>query len=356
MDKPRTILSDSVTLPPELPGRLLAWFAAHARTLPWREDRTPYKVWISEIMLQQTRVEAVKEYFVRFTGRFPSVAALAAADEGEVLKYWEGLGYYSRARNLHRAAQMIQNDLGGVFPSDLAALRQLPGVGAYTAGAVSSIAFGNPDPAVDGNVLRVLSRVTASLRSIDDEATKEIFTAALRQIYPAKCASDFTESLMELGALICIPNGEPLCQDCPLADLCQAKKQKSLDRIPVKKAKAARPVTAMTLLLLRTPGKIALRRRPAKGLLAKLWEFPHFESKVKLDEYLQTHGLDQSKLLPAGKHRHIFTHREWEMTGYLLTVDRELPDVEWFTLTEIRRDIAVPGAFQPFLEQIAATF
>jgi len=347
-------LPDFVTLPPELPARLLAWFAANARILPWREDRTPYKVWVSEIMLQQTRVEAVKEYFVRFTGRFPDTATLAAADENEVLKYWEGLGYYSRARNLHRAAQMIQHELNGVFPSDLAALRKLPGVGAYTAGAVSSIAFGNPDPAVDGNVLRVLSRLTGSLRSIDDEATKEMFTRALRQIYPAKQASDFTESLMELGALICIPNGEPLCDACPLVDLCLAKAQKLLDRIPVKKAKAKRQISQMTVLLLTAGGKIALRKRPAKGLLAKLWEFPNFDSAEKLRDFLTLHRLDAAKLSPAGSHRHIFTHREWEMTGYRLEIAAPVADLEWFTLKEIRRDIAIPGAFQPFLDVITA--
>ena len=215
---------------------LLEWYRVCKRTLPWRGTHDPYKVWVSEIMLQQTRVEAVKDYYVRFLQRFPTAEALAAADEEEVLKAWEGLGYYSRARNLHKAAKFVAE---GGFPKDFAGVRALPGVGDYTAGAICSIAYDMPCPAVDGNVLRVLTRLLADETNIDSAGAKDKFSALLKEVYP-KEAGEFCQALMELGALVCLPNGEPQCLLCPWRELCLARLHGEWERYPVRAPKRAR--------------------------------------------------------------------------------------------------------------------
>lgn len=317
---------------------LLEWYRVCKRDLPWRKARTFYSVLVSELMLQQTRVEAVKERYVQFLQRFPAPEALAGASEDEVLKNWEGLGYYSRARNLHKAAKIIAEQ---GFPKDFAGVRALPGVGDYTAGAICSIALGLPQPAVDGNVLRILSRLYADGANIDEPATRARWSELLRAAYPPE-TGDFCEALMELGAIVCVPNGAPLCGECPWAGLCRAHLAGEEERYPVRSEKKARRIVEATVLVLRCGNKYALEKRPAKGLLAGLWQFPFFEGEAP----------DFGKVLAEKRAKHIFTHVEWRMQGRLVQARAELPQYVWATADEIRRTYAVPSAFRAFMDWI----
>ena len=317
---------------------LLEWFRAHKRDLPWRHDRTPYTALVAELMLQQTRVEAVKERYVRFLAAFPTPEALAAADEEEVLKAWEGLGYYSRARNLHRAAKVIA-ERG--FPATFEGVRALPGVGDYTAGAVCSIALGLPVPAVDGNVLRILSRLYADDSNIDDAATKAAYVALLQQVYPPETA-DFCEALMELGAIVCVPNGAPACGACPWSGLCRAHLAGREEAFPVRAEKRARRTVDATVCVLRCGGRYALEKRPAKGLLAGLWQFPFFEGTPP----------ELGEVIAEKRAKHIFTHVEWRMTGRLIRTESELDPYTWVTARELREKYAVPSAFRAFMDWV----
>lgn len=302
---------------PFLPERLLPFFEKSARDLPWRKQRTPYAVLVSEIMLQQTRVDTVIDYFNRFMAELPSVQALAAAPEEKLLQLWEGLGYYRRVRNLQKAARMIMEDFGGDFPTEVKDLLKLPGVGAYTAGAIASIAFGRPAPAVDGNVLRVISRITASNWNAENAAE------ALQKQYPAGRCSDFTESLMELGATVCLPNGTPHCAACPVRDICQSA-DNGWQNWPVKAEKKPRKVEHLTVFILQNNGKTAHRRRPETGLLSGLWELPN-ESGTQPPEYAGQYG----RVSGVKKARHIFTHVEWQMTVYLIEAAQQSPEFIW---------------------------
>ena len=317
---------------------LLEWYRVCKRDLPWRRMRNPYTALVAELMLQQTRVEAVKERYVQFLEAFPTPEALAEASEEEVLKLWEGLGYYSRARNLHRAAKVIAEH---GFPQTFEGVRALPGVGDYTAGAVCSIALGLPAPAVDGNVLRVLSRLYADDSNIDDAATKPAYAVLLRKVYPADTA-DFCEALMELGAIVCVPNGAPLCGECPWKTLCRAHLSGMEDAYPVRKEKKARRIVEATVCVLKCGEKYALEKRPEKGLLAGLWQFPFFEGDVP----------DFGKPIAEKHAKHIFTHVEWRMTGKRIDVCEELPPYTWVTAQELREKYAVPSAFKAFLPWI----
>ena len=317
---------------------LLEWYRVCKRDLPWRKARTFYSVLVSELMLQQTRVEAVKERYVQFLQRFPAPEALAGASEDEVLKNWEGLGYYSRARNLHKAAKIIAEQ---GFPKDFAGVRALPGVGDYTAGAICSIALGLPQPAVDGNVLRILSRLYADGANIDEPATRARWSELLRAAYPPE-TGDFCEALMELGAIVCVPNGAPLCGACPWAGLCRAHLAGEEERYPVRSGKKARRIVEATVLVLCCGNKYALEKRPAKGLLAGLWQFPFFEGEAP----------DFGKVLAEKRAKHIFTHVEWRMQGRLVQARAELPQYVWATADEIRRTYAVPSALKAFMDWI----
>ena len=335
-----------------LPERLLPWFATHARDLPWRKDNEPYHVWLSEIMLQQTRVEAVKLYYLRFLKALPTIRALAHCDEDTLMKLWEGLGYYTRAKNLLRAARHIMIQNHGVFPSDYESLRKLPGVGAYTAGAIASICFDLPEPAVDGNVLRVLSRIYLDDGCIDDQAVKRRVQEGLRKVYETlpqgKCGS-MTQALMELGAVVCIPNGTPHCAECPCADLCKAKAQNAISLLPVRKEKKSRRIEYHTVFTLQCGNRIAIQKRPDKGLLAGLWELPH--ANGKLDPQSSIHqaeewGCQPSAFIWQAQRTHIFTHVEWHMTCVHLLCDN-MPDCyRWVTLQELETEAALPTAFR----------
>ena len=308
---------------------LLEWYDHHARILPWREEPTAYHVWISEIMLQQTRVEAVKPYYERFLRVFPDVKTLSEANEELLLKTWEGLGYYNRVRNLHKAAQMIMNEYAGEIPDTYEELLRLPGIGSYTAGAVSSIAFGRSVSAVDGNVLRIVARVRMDDEDILDAKVKKRIETELNQIMPEERPGDFNQAMMELGAMICIPNGEAKCQECPWHCFCQAKKYDRIQEFPKKKKKKARVIEEKTILVIQDAEKAALRKRPSKGLLAGMYEFPWLEGNKTSDEvlaYLKEAGFQVIHIKELEHSKHIFTHKEWHMVGYAVRVDELEPN------------------------------
>lgn len=362
---------------PAISGPLLAWYAVNARPLPWREDVSPYRVWISEIMLQQTRIEAARGYFTRFLAAFPDVTDLAAAPEDAVLKQWEGLGYYSRARNLHKAAKILCETYGGELPADYAALRALPGIGDYTAGAIASIAFGLPEPAVDGNVLRICTRLTVCDEDIGKDTVKKYFREQLREQYaaitaPCHCegapatvairtpsgnpdrdtyhCGAFSSALMELGETVCLP-GTPDCDACPLAPYCAAHAAGNETEFPHMPAKKPRRLEEKTVFVLRCGTRQALNRRPDKGLLAGLWELPNRPGRMDVETALhwaEEHGLEPAEIRPLGEAVHIFSHVEWHMTGIEILCAAENPAFTW---TEDIRQYAIPTAFRAYTKE-----
>ena len=312
---------------------LLDWYKKNARTLPWRENITPYRGWGSEIMLQQTRIEAARGYFLRFMQAFPTVETLANADIEDVLKLWEGLGYYSRARHLHECAKKICEDFGGVFPESAAELRRLPGIGDYTAGAVASLAYNKPEPAVDGNVLRVYARLTGCAENMGEDKVKKRVREELRALYPAGECAAFTSAWMELGEVICTP-ASPACDACPLSELCAAHKMHRETDYPRLPPKKPRKTENRRVLLLLCDNKVAVRKRPEKGLLAGLWELPN-----------DTQPIAPENAEFCGEAVHIFSHVEWHMRGYILRVNEELPGYVWVDREE-RLAKAIPSAFR----------
>lgn len=337
----------------KLPGLLLGWYGANHRELPWRADREAYHVWLSEIMLQQTRVEAVKGYYARFLSALPTIESLSKCDDDALHKLWEGLGYYSRVRNLKKAAQVIVERHGGVFPSDYQEILALPGIGAYTAGAISSIAFGQPRAAVDGNVLRVLARLRADDEPVDTPECKKRIQRELEEVYPKDQAGAFTQSLMELGATVCLPNGEPKCGDCPCAEICRGRER--WRELPVRLPKREKRLEHRTVFVVRWEDKYAIEKRPDKGLLAGLWQFPNTEGE--LDEegalrWAEGQGLRPRELERRLDRVHIFTHIRWEMAGYYLRVDCPVEQFTWLTLREMDEQAALPTAFRQFREEI----
>lgn len=303
---------------------LLTWYDRGRRILPWREDPTPYHVWLSEIMLQQTRVEAVRPYYDRFLQELPDIKSLAKVEDEKLLKLWEGLGYYNRARNLKKAAIQIVHEYDGKMPGAYEELIKLPGIGSYTAGAVSSIAFGNAVPAVDGNVLRILARLRMDERDILDAKVKKEIEAELADIIPKNRPGDFNQALMELGAMVCIPNGMAKCEECPWQEFCQARERECVLDFPKKTKKKPRDIEKKTILVIRDEDRVALHKRPEKGLLAGMYEFPTMEGHQRTSRvlsYLKKLGVQPLHIekLPASKH--IFSHKEWHMTGYVIRVD-----------------------------------
>ena len=336
----------------KLPAALLPWYDENKRELPWRQDREPYHIWLSEIMLQQTRVEAVKGYYARFLQALPTAADLANCDDEKLHKLWEGLGYYSRVRNLKKAAQQILHTHNGVFPREYTDVLALPGIGEYTAGAICSIAFNQKKAAVDGNVLRVCARLTNDATPIDLPAYKKQVQLDLEEIYPDR-AGDFTQALMELGATVCGPNRKPDCTACPCKAFCLANQYGTREQLPVKSPKRGRRLEEMTLVILHCDGKYALRKRENKGLLADLWEFPHVPGR--LDTQSALNMVEEMGIKPAEIHRqvekkHIFTHVEWDMCGIYMDVKNCGGDLCWFTAEEIRTNAALPTAFRQFWE------
>ena len=338
---------------------LLSWYGEYKRSLPWRDDPSPYHVWISEIMLQQTRIEAVIPYYKRFLAELPDVASLAGVEDDKLMKLWEGLGYYSRVRNLKKAAMEIMERHGGRIPETASELRKLSGIGDYTAGAIASISFGKPEPAVDGNVLRVIMRYLGRSDDIALQATKKETAEALREIYPeGEDAKNLTQAIMELGEAVCIPNGEPKCAVCPLAELCKAKKEKLTDTLPVKSPKKPRKQEQKTVFLLTCRGQYAVCKRPSSGLLAKLWEFPNTAGHLTEEEtivHLQSLGLSPLGVTPCGNAVHIFTHIEWHMKGYAAECAEPIETFVWRSAEDILGNYAIPSAFRAYTEYLKRT-
>ncbi|MBE7001217.1 MAG: A/G-specific adenine glycosylase [Ruminococcaceae bacterium] len=336
-----------------LPDALLPWYDKNRRNLPWRQDTDPYHIWVSEIMLQQTRVEAVKGYYARFLEKLPTVSALAECDDDSLHKLWEGLGYYSRVRNLKKAAQQIMDKHIGVFPDTYEQVLALPGIGAYTAGAICSIAFNQPTPAVDGNVLRVITRITDDDTPIDLPAYKNTVQQKLKEIYPDR-AGDFTQALMELGATVCGPNRQPDCENCPCKAFCLGFARETAAHLPVRLPKRQRRIEEKTVFLLSCDGRLALEARGDKGLLAGLWQFPNVPGKLDTPAVLkqvEAFGLKPKEILLQVERKHIFTHIEWHMRGVYVEVQSCGGGFNWMSEYEIRELAALPTAFRLFLPQ-----
>jgi A/G-specific adenine glycosylase len=337
---------------------LLEWYDRQKRTLPWRSKPTPYRVWVSEIMLQQTRVEAVKPYFERFMKALPNVKKLAACPEEELLKLWEGLGYYNRVRNMQKAAQILVKENKGEIPAHFEELIKLPGIGKYTAGAISSIAFGIPVPAVDGNVLRVITRITADERDIAKDSVKQAIARDVQEIIPMRRAGDFNQALIELGAIVCVPNGPAKCSECPVAHLCEARKKDIVTELPKKAAKKARTIERKTVLLIKDGDKVAIRKRPKKGLLAGLYELPNVEGELSEDEVLElvkSYDLAPLFIQKLEDSKHIFTHKEWHMCGYAVRVEELETDTEEMLFVEretVEKEYPIPSAFAAYAKHM----
>ena len=349
-----TMKNEKQTRLGRLAAVLPAWYQANARDLPWRHTQDPYRIWVSEIMLQQTRVAAVLGYYARFLAAFPTVEALAAAPEEQLMKLWEGLGYYSRARNLQKTARMVTEQ--GGFPESYEGLLALPGIGEYTAGAIASAAFGLRVPAVDGNVLRVAARVADCRDDIALPKTKRAVREALETVMPTDEAviRVFNQSTMELGATVCVPNGAPKCQQCPAAEFCLGRIRGTAESLPVKSGKKERRTEEKTVFLLVRQGQVALRRRPDTGLLAGLWEFPNVEGA--LDEKTAAEAVSAWGLTPRTWRsrltaKHIFTHVEWYMTGYALEVTGDGPEEFLWADAQGLAAHAVPSAFARYYAQ-----
>ena len=342
-------------LPEGLKEKLCAWYDAGHRDLPWRQDREPYHVWLSEIMLQQTRVEAVKGYYARFLTELPTIAALADCPPDRLTKLWEGLGYYSRVRNLQKAAKIIMEESGGVFPKTYDAVRALPGIGDYTAGAILSIAFGQAVPAVDGNVLRLAARITGSRLDVLDAKNRKIFRSWMAAAMSQERPGAYNQALMDLGATVCLPSGAPLCGDCPAGDFCIARQEGCQARLPVRSPKREKRTEHLTVFLLRRGTAAALRQRPDTGLLAGLWEYPHVPgalTEAEAARQLQMWGVSPTKWTKKLSARHIFTHVRWEMTGYVVEVDGLGPGDWLWAEAQQRERLAIPSAFEKFTAEL----
>ncbi len=343
------------------------WYTHSHRILPWREHVTPYKVWVSEIMLQQTRVEAVKPYYARFLAALPDITALANAEEELLLKLWEGLGYYSRVRNMQAAAIQCVAQHDGELPDSYAELLKLKGIGTYTAGAIASIAFHEPVPAVDGNVLRVIARLTADEEDIGSPKKKKQLETELAEQMHQTDPGILNQALMELGAVVCLPNGTPKCQDCPLHHICLSRMRRCTDRIPYKKPKKPRKIEERTILILETGEQVLLRKRPGKGLLAGMYEFPGIDGHLDMQEALQYVKETWESVIfqdtdidcviePLGPARHIFTHIQWEMIGYRIRlvnvpVSVATPEFVWASREELQDTYSIPSALRVYKEK-----
>lgn len=332
---------------------LLEWFRGHARVLPWRDDPTPYRVWVSEIMLQQTRVEAVKPYYQRFMKALPNVKELAECPEEELLKLWEGLGYYNRVRNMQTAAKTIMEQYQGILPADYHKLLKLKGIGEYTAGAISSIAYQIAVPAVDGNVLRVISRITLNYEDILKPSVKKKITEALQRVMPQDHAGEFNQALMELGACICIPNGAPHCSECPLKGSCRAHLEDKTSEIPYKAPAKKRKIEEKTVLVIRQGSRVAIRKRPEKGLLAGLYELPNLEGWKEEEEiisYLSEKGFRSIRVQKLPDAKHIFSHIEWHMKAFMILVEaqEEMPEYLFIERKETEEKYPIPAAFEAY--------
>lgn len=339
---------------------LLKWYDSCRRILPWREEPTPYHVWVSEIMLQQTRVEAVKPYYKRFLENLPDIKSLAEAPEELLLKLWEGLGYYNRVRNMQKAAIQVMEEYGGEMPGDYSKLLELKGIGSYTAGAIASIAFGQAVPAVDGNVLRVISRYRMDDALISDGKVKQRVEQELMESMHKSRPGDFNQAMMELGAMVCVPNGAPHCEECPLKEGCMAYDNNCALDYPKKASKKERTIEEKTVLIIQDADRAALRKRDKKGLLAGMYEFPNLEGHLTGEQvlsFLSENGLQPLHIKQLQDSKHIFSHKEWHMIGYAIRVDELAPKMmtestdDWIFIEPARteKEYPIPSAFAAYV-------
>lgn len=329
----------------------MPWFRENARELPWRADRDPYHVWISEIMLQQTRVETVKGYYLRFLKELPNIRTLAEVEESRLLKLWEGLGYYNRAKNLQRAARILVEENHGVFPSEYREILRLPGIGEYTAGAIASNCFDEPVAAVDGNVLRVVSRLTENYEDILKPAVKKSVKLHLEEVYPKTDCGIFTQALMELGAIVCVPGGKPKCCICPAKELCLAQKHGTQMELPVKNRKKDKKIEEKTVFVLLCRGKTALCKRENKGLLAGMWEFPNVQGKQDAAQAMETveaWNCRPVRLYKEMVRSHIFSHVRWDMVCFYVECESMPLSFQWVDERKVDSSIPIPTAFRQF--------
>ena len=341
----------------EIVQPLISWYRQNKRILPWRDQKNAYYTWVSEIMLQQTRVEAVKPYFLRFIGELPDVKALAECPEEKLMKLWEGLGYYNRVRNMQTAAQNVVSEYSGILPASYDELLALKGIGSYTAGAIASIAYDIPVPAVDGNVLRVFSRITEDRQDIMKQSVRRQVEEKLLGIMPKEAPGDFNQALMELGAVVCVPNGPARCTECPVAAFCRAYHHGIVDELPVKAPKKKRTIENRTVLVIQDGERTAIHKRPQEGLLAGLYELPNVEGHLSMDEALQKvkeMNLEPLHIEPLPEAKHIFSHIEWRMTGYRIRVSSlEERKESSFIFTEKKqseKQYAIPSAFRAYIK------
>ena len=341
----------------EIVQPLISWYRQNKRLLPWRDQKNAYYTWVSEIMLQQTRVEAVKPYFLRFIGELPDVKALAECPEEKLMKLWEGLGYYNRVRNMQNAAQTVVSEYSGILPASYEELLALKGIGSYTAGAIASIAYDIPVPAVDGNVLRVFSRITEDRQDIMKQSVRRQVEEKLLGIMPKEAPGDFNQALMELGAVVCVPNGPARCMECPVAALCKAYHHGTVDELPVKAPKKMRTIENRTVLVIQDGERTAIHKRPQEGLLAGLYELPNVEGHLSMDEALQKvkeMNLEPLHIETLPEAKHIFSHIEWRMTGYRIRVSSlEERKESSFIFTEKKqseKQYAIPSAFRAYIK------
>ena len=334
---------------------VVEWYRNHKRDLPWRHDVTPYRVWVSEIMLQQTRVEAVKPYYDRFLKELPTITDLAHVKEDRLMKLWEGLGYYNRVRNMQKAALQMTEQYGGEFPASYEEIRSLTGIGNYTAGAIGSFAFGIPKPAVDGNVLRVVSRILASREDIMKAKVRTAIERALEEVIPKEYPGDFNQGLIELGAIVCVPNGEPKCGECPVAAFCRARKEGIAMELPVKTKAKGRKIEKRTVLVFHDNDTLAIQKRPAKGLLAGLYELPNVEgwlNQKEVIEYSRSIGLSPIRVRKLPDAKHVFSHVEWQMKGYEIRVDELEKNCSQEMIFEkeevLKEKYSIPSAFEAY--------
>lgn len=347
----------------EIVEPLLSWYGQNKRELPWRQEPTPYHVWISEIMLQQTRVEAVKGYYTRFLHRLPAIRDLALCPQEELLKLWEGLGYYNRVKNMQKAAIEIEEKYQGEIPLDYQKILSLPGIGSYTAGAIASIAYKLPFPAVDGNVLRVMARLTEDGEDILKQKTKKRVEDMLKEIMPTDFPGEFNQSLMELGATVCLPKGMPRCGECPVRKFCQARAHGTMLDYPKKAEKKPRKVEERTVLIIQNNQEFAIHKRPPKGLLAGLYELPNQEgylSREEILDYVESLGLLPLHIATAGEARHIFSHVEWRMKGYFIKVasteEKKIGELIFVDKKESRGRYPIPSAFSAYRKYMEEDF
>ena len=337
-----------------LVDHLLNWYDENKRPLPWREQNNPYYTWVSEVMLQQTQVKTVIPYFERFITALPTIQALAEVSDDRLHKLWEGLGYYRRASHLKKAAQEVMTYHDGLLPETYEALQKLSGIGRYTAGAIASIAFGERRPAIDGNLMRIFARLLCLSYPTNTTKSYGQYEQIITPYVPSHRPGDFNQAMMDLGATICLAKGAPLCLHCPIRQHCQSFKDNLIHLYPKKESKPAKKEEKRIIFILaRQDGKLLIKRRPSKGLLAGLWEFINLLDTGQLPEtFLEEENYHPLEVQSLGKAKHIFTHIIWHMRAYYVIINGDDYEGTWASLEEIETSYPFPSAYKTYLDQL----